>query len=156
MVVLQNLGRETINTLQYLGRTYSREALAQGYEERIKDPKAIVASAFDLETTKPVGFLVLRPVNPTHPWLTHRYHFGIGIEMKYWGDGVASALLRAGIDLAKSWGARTIEGEVRWTNADAIRLYQKFGFEITGRTPRAAQIDGVFYDVYTITLLINN
>ena len=155
MVVLQNLGRETINTLQYPGRVHSREALAEGYAERVKDPRAFIASAFDHETSKPVGFMVMRPVNAAHSWLTHRFHFGIGIEMKYWGDGVASALMRNGIEVARRLGARTIEGEVRWTNADAIRLYKKFGFEITGRTPRAACIDGVFYDVYAITLLLD-
>lgn len=46
--------------------------------------------------------------------------------------GVATALVEAVVDWARSHGARRLELDVTGTNAAAIRLYQRAGFTDTG------------------------
>lgn len=51
-------------------------------------------------------------------------------------QGVASAMLRSGIDAARSAGARILYLEVRKSNEAAQRLYEGFGFKQVGVRPR--------------------
>jgi [ribosomal protein S18]-alanine N-acetyltransferase len=55
----------------------------------------------------------------THPQLRRR--------------GIAEVLLRTAFDAAVNEGARLFYLEVRTSNLAAQRLYEKFGFEVTGR-----------------------
>ena len=50
-------------------------------------------------------------------------------------EGVATALLRAMIDLALREGGRSATLEVRSANEPARRLYERFGFAVRGRRP---------------------
>ena len=49
--------------------------------------------------------------------------------------GVASALMEAMIERERSEGARYATLEVRISNEPAIKLYERFGFEVRGRRP---------------------
>lgn len=51
-------------------------------------------------------------------------------------QGVASAMLRSGIDAARSAGARILYLEVRKSNDAAQNLYEGFGFKQVGVRPR--------------------
>jgi ribosomal-protein-alanine N-acetyltransferase len=52
------------------------------------------------------------------------------------GQGIGTELLRAALARARALGAESITLEVRPSNAQAIRLYERFGFEAVGRRPR--------------------
>jgi [ribosomal protein S18]-alanine N-acetyltransferase len=59
----------------------------------------------------------------------------IAVRKDRQGKGVASALLRAMIGLARQEGARSATLEVRPSNEQARRLYERFGFEVRGVRP---------------------
>lgn len=68
--------------------------------------------------------------------IRHRAEFGIGIDRKYWGLGIGSALVDACIECAGVAGYTQLELTVTAENEAAIRLYQKAGFTEFGRNPR--------------------
>lgn len=60
----------------------------------------------------------------------------IGVLREARGRGIGSLLLRALIDEAVNRGASQLFLEVRESNTDAIRLYERHGFKRIGRRPR--------------------
>lgn len=52
------------------------------------------------------------------------------------GQGIGTELLRAAIERAREFRALSVTLEVRVSNAEAIRLYERYGFAIVGRRPR--------------------
>ncbi|MBQ3658352.1 MAG: GNAT family N-acetyltransferase [Bacteroidales bacterium] len=65
----------------------------------------------------------------------HRADFGIGIDEKYWGLGIGSALTEACIECAKNAGYKQLELECIAENQKALDLYKKIGFVEFGRNP---------------------
>ena len=81
----------------------------------------------------------------------HRARLGICVRKAYWGRGVGGILMEAAIQTAMSAGYKQIELEVAADNARAIRLYERFGFEICGRLPGALKrSDGTYADDLTM------
>ena len=63
------------------------------------------------------------------------------------GKGVGKELMRAIVDLADNWLNLTrLELEVYADNEPALRLYERFGFEVEGRLRQHALRDGQFID----------
>jgi ribosomal-protein-alanine N-acetyltransferase len=50
--------------------------------------------------------------------------------------GIGGDLLRAALDWGKSFGAAEVMLEVRASNLAALRFYEQYNFEVTGRRPR--------------------
>lgn len=68
-----------------------------------------------------------------NPRMKHAGSLGLMVHPDFWGQGVASALLAALIDLADNWlNLRRVELEVFSDNPAAIHLYEKAGFEREG------------------------
>lgn len=92
-----------------------------------------------------------------HPLRSRRKHaaaLGMGVREDWQGKGVGTALMQAVIDLADRWlNVTRLELEVFVDNAPAIRLYQKFGFEIEGTARQFAFRDGMYADVYYMARL---
>ena len=66
-----------------------------------------------------------------------------------YGRGIGAALLGALIDTSDNWlNLKRLELTVFVDNEPAVRLYQKFGFEIEGTRRAAAFRDGQFVDMY--------
>ncbi len=77
----------------------------------------------------------------------HRVTLGIALYQKYTGMGIGTAMLQTAINLAKEMGYQQLELEVVATNARAISLYKKMGFEICGTMPNAVLYkDGTYAD----------
>ena len=77
----------------------------------------------------------------------HRCGIGIGLYRAFWGMGVGTALLEELLAVARTAGYEQAELEVVSTNAPAIGLYKKLGFEATGTIPRAFRYkDGTYAD----------
>lgn len=67
------------------------------------------------------------------PRRAHVGALGMGVHPDYWNQGVGSALVAAALDLADNWlNLQRVELEVYTDNPAAVRLYQKYGFEIEG------------------------
>ena len=60
----------------------------------------------------------------------------IGVDPQYQGQGLGEILVRQALDLAHEIGAPEVTLECRETNARALALYRKYGFEQAGRRPR--------------------
>lgn len=79
--------------------------------------------------------------------LKHSLELGISVKKAYWNMGVATRLFEALIERARAWPhIIQITLEVKSDNERAIRLYEKFGFTVTGVRPKRMHIDGVYHD----------
>lgn len=79
----------------------------------------------------------------------HRCSLAIALYRSAWGQGIAAALLEAALAVAKDCGYEQAELEVVTTNAPAIHLYQKFGFQIQGTQRRSMKYaDGTYADCH--------
>lgn len=88
--------------------------------------------------------------------LRHNGEFGLTVRKVFWGKGIGAHLMEAMIDWAKASGViRKLNLKVLTHNANAIRLYERFGFENEGCIRRDTCLDGSFYDTYLMGLLID-
>lgn len=84
---------------------------------------------------------------PNRPRRRHAGEIGISVHAEWQGKGVGKELMRAIVDLADNWLNLTrLELEVYADNEAAIRLYERFGFEVEGRLRQHALRDGQFVD----------
>ncbi|MBS0848233.1 GNAT family N-acetyltransferase [Citrobacter sp. JGM124] len=101
---------------------------------------------------KAVGQLTLM-VEPS-PRRSHVATFGLGVNEKYQGQGVASALMQEMVNLCDNWlRIERIELTVYTDNAPALALYRKFGFEVEGTGKCFAFRDGHYVDAYFMARL---
>ncbi|MDT9001379.1 GNAT family N-acetyltransferase [Paucibacter sp. APW11] len=84
----------------------------------------------------------------------HAMSLGISVAPEAQGHGLGSALLGALIDYADNWAqVLRLELEVYCDNDRAVRLYQRFGFEIEGRMRRHALRAGQYVDSFGMARL---
>lgn len=77
----------------------------------------------------------------------HTATFGLGVDARYRGRGVAKALMHTIIDLCDNWlNVERIELTVFADNLAAIGLYEHFGFATEGRARRYAMRNGAQVD----------
>lgn len=77
----------------------------------------------------------------------HRSAAAISIYRAFWGLGIGTALLGEILDAARAAGYEQMELEVVSTNAPAVGLYKKLGFEVTGTMPHTMKYqDGTYAD----------
>lgn len=83
--------------------------------------------------------------------MKHRCGFSIALKKQYWRLGIAAAMTDYAMELAQSIGYEQAELEVVEGNIAAKTLYEKFGFEVTGKNPRALKYDdGSYRDEYVM------
>jgi RimJ/RimL family protein N-acetyltransferase len=81
-------------------------------------------------------------------------HLVIGIRAAHTNQGLGTRLMAALESWARTHGIHRLELEVMKTNAAAIALYQKMGFELEGVRKESVYIDGAFVDdLYMARLL---
>ncbi len=68
------------------------------------------------------------------------------------GAGASTKLLQAAIDHAREKGARRVALWVNGVNPPARKLYERLGFQETGRIPGGIQVAGEFVDDVLMTL----
>lgn len=100
---------------------------------------------------------VLNVLAHNHTRVNHIGDIFIAIKKDYWGYGLGSLLMEAVVDWASQSGViGRLELTVQARNERAIKLYQKFGFEIEGTKKRGAKTkNGEFLDVYLMAKLID-
>ena len=125
-------------------------------KEYIKDVASsdseIMIAAFI--NNKLAGSAGIRCMN-NHIKLKHRAIFGISIKEKYWNNGLGSTLIREIIEEAKKMGYEQIELSVFSDNEKAIRLYEKNGFEVWGKSKNAFKLkDGRYCDEIIMGIIL--
>jgi ribosomal protein S18 acetylase RimI-like enzyme len=97
------------------------------------------------------GYIRLRPATP----LPENAHvigvFGLAVGPAARRRGAGSALLAAAEDFARARGARKLSLRVFSTNAAAIRLYERFGFQREGLLREEFLINGEYVDDVLMT-----
>lgn len=86
--------------------------------------------------------------------LVHNSEIGISVRKDYWKNGIGSIMMEELIKFAKEKGMRNISLGVRADNKNAIKLYEKFGFQQVGLHKDYFNINGVFYDEILMDLYI--
>lgn len=85
----------------------------------------------------------------------HQGELGIVVAKKYQACGIGSEIIRRLIDFCKGNGITTrIQLDTRADNEIAVRLYKKFGFEIEGCLKNTTLLNGVYYDLYVMGLML--
>ena len=87
----------------------------------------------------------------------HRAAIGIAVIRKYWGQGIGSRLMQELIRIARE-NKEIIQIELDYIegNTRARRLYEKFGFTVTGVKPNAIQLkDGTLLNEYSMVMRID-
>ncbi len=78
--------------------------------------------------------------------MRHRGVFGISLKRAWWGCGAASALMETILAFARENGFEQLNLEVRSSNARAIHLYEKYGFQKLCTLPRFFKLNGEYID----------
>ena len=101
---------------------------------------------------KVVGNVTMRQYQ--NPRLAHTGHIGLSVHRDYWGIGIGGLLMSTVADLADQWlNLSRLELEVYTDNDAAIRLYERFGFEIEGTHRLHSYGDGRWSDSYFMARL---
>lgn len=109
------------------------------------DPHVCFLVAEPADGGEPIANAGLHRV--TRPRRIHTAAIGMGVRDDWQGRGVGTALMAALLDVADNWWQVTrVHLEVYADNAAAIRLYEKFDFEVEGRLRRDAFRDGEYVD----------
>ena len=99
-----------------------------------------------------VGMITVR--QRQNPRLMHCGGIGMMVHRDYWGLGIGSQLMAAILDITDNWLNLTrVQLEVNTDNPAAIRLYEKFGFEIEGTHKYHAFGNGRWADSYFMARL---
>lgn len=85
----------------------------------------------------------------------HDGELGIVVAKKYQGQGIGTELIRQLIEWAKWNGVTTrISLDTRADNVKAVELYLKFGFVVEGCRKNSTLLDGKYYDLYVMGMML--
>lgn len=119
------------------GSTYAFESIQpqQFWLDRFNHPNA--HQLLVMLDGQPMGLCVvfaLQPEQWTHWRANMGAIFGVWVDPQARGQGVADALMIGAIEHAREIGLTSLVLEVGDENWPAIKLYERMGFEPTGRT----------------------
>jgi RimJ/RimL family protein N-acetyltransferase len=127
-------------------------ALDTAHAERsLADPTtAAIFAAF--ASGVPIGMVGV--VRMMREKVRHRgFVWGMFVQPAYRGHGVGALVLEAAVNHARGWsGVRQLHLSVTSPSVAARRLYERAGFVVWGREPRAIGWHGTFVDEYHLVL----
>ena len=90
---------------------------------------------------------------PKRKRIAHNAEISISVRKSWWGRGVGTAMMERLLSFAKNSGTiRNISLGVKASNASAIALYGKMGFQIIGTHRNYFNIDGLYDDEHIMDL----
>lgn len=146
---LRTVGAETDNlTFGKEGFQISAEREARFISRFTKNSDEIMLVATDGELIVANGVIERERI----PRLAHRARLTLTVLRDYWGRGIGTALMERMIAFCRESGAELVYLECRSDNERAIRLYKKFGFEISGELKRYFKINGEYHNALIMEL----
>jgi putative acetyltransferase len=125
----------------------------ESWRKKLAEPTEGLVSLVACADGQVVGTLGLHVLSGT-PRRRHVASIGMAVGDEWQGKGIGTALMRAGIDLADGWlNLVRLELDVYTDNAPAIRLYQKFGFQVEGTCRCSAFRAGEYVDTFIMARL---
>ena len=137
---------------KYIGFTRAAP-IEETRKSLVEDMERGVIRLIAVDDSKIVGWCHIRPDR----WegFTHAGWLGMGVLKEYRGQGIGSALLYESLAEARNRGLERVELSVFASNIAAIRLYEKFKFEVEGRKKKARKLDGSYDDIIVMALLFD-
>ena len=126
--------------------TYTIEEEQDLIRRWLGSERSMMIAVFDPDGERVLGSTAVNPIGDKSK---NRHRGGIGISLfkELWGQGLGTILMTEIVDVSRRIGYSQVELGVYADNERAIRLYEKQGFETTGRIPRAFRMnDGSFCD----------
>lgn len=119
------------------------------YTYSLKMDKDLMIVAY---TTEIVGIVTI--IIPEKKKNLHVGTLAIAIDNNYCGRGIGKELMERSIDWFKNNNSLTrLQLFVRTDNKIAISLYKKYNFIIEGELRNDTYMDGVYYNVYPMSIL---
>lgn len=92
---------------------------------------------------------------PMRKRIAHTSEIAISVKKKFWNTGAGTGMLKEIIDFARNTKIITvIHLGVKAENENAIKLYEKLGFEKIGLYKNFFKIDGKYYDEILMNLYL--
>ena len=82
--------------------------------------------------------------------------WGVYVRPQWRGHNISETLVRSCLGWAKEQGLVIVKLAVVTTNRPAIRCYERCGFTIYGKEPKALFHDDVYYDEYLMSVEIDS
>jgi len=98
-----------------------------------------------------VGFLGLWRLGR---YMEHVASIGVSVHPDYWGNGIATHLIKSAIELAKEKGLKRLEIEALAENAAMRHVAEKLGFKLESLRKNRIRKDGTYHDEASFFLLI--
>jgi [ribosomal protein S18]-alanine N-acetyltransferase len=127
MIELRPLGLRDLSAIDEIERrSYPTPWSRSMFASELAKPSSVCLGAFDSETERLVGYLIIsRYVDAWHV-------MNIAVSPEYRNRGIATRLMERLFELTGGSGRRGYTLEVRVSNEDAIRLYERLGFRPRG------------------------
>jgi putative acetyltransferase len=123
------------------------------WRERLQEPPPGMFNLVACVEGEVTGHLALHTF-PNSPRRRHMGSIGMGVHDAWQGKGVGTALMEAAVELADRWlNLLRLDLEVYTDNEPAVRLYEKFGFEVEGTLRCYSFRDGEYVDAYKMARL---
>ena len=127
MIELRSLGLRDLSAIDEIERqSYPTPWSRSMFASELAKPGSVCLGAFDSDTDRLVGYLIIsRYVDAWHV-------MNIAVAPEYRNRGIATRLMERLFELTAGSGRRGYTLEVRVSNEDAIRLYERLGFRARG------------------------
>lgn len=85
----------------------------------------------------------------------HQGELGIVVAKKYQAKGIGTEIINRLLDFCRGNGVTTrVQLDTCCDNDVAVKLYEKFGFEVEGRLKNTQYLDGKYSDLYVMGLML--
>ena len=119
---------EQARALSHLhGQLFAKRWDTEDMRRLLEHPACVALAAVSSHTSAPIGFVIAQSSADEAEILS------IGVDAAFQRRGIGRTLVEALIELARSKGARRLFLDVAESNAAALALYARLGFEQMGR-----------------------
>jgi RimJ/RimL family protein N-acetyltransferase len=143
--LLKKIESESHNMLYDPGeRTTSDQEQTAFIERMAKNARSTILVARDADQL--VGFIAIMGENLNKKF--HSRYIAMGVLDEFKGKKIGSRLMEAAIAFCKEQQVTRMELTVVASNERAIKLYQKYGFELEGTKRQSLKIQGKLADEF--------